>query len=165
MALYMDQKRCYGSGEPSIEVSLRFTSHCLLIGTMRFLTLFVALCLPSCLVSHKTFNEPLETAHIEALQPGVTTQSQVASRFGAPNEIVQLGYRSAYMYEYKVSKSAGLFLILFSASNEDNRTDRLWVFFDEGGILTHVGATLAAKRAEYQMPWTAGSQPDTPNQP
>jgi hypothetical protein len=159
------QKQRYGSGDPYAEVSLRRTSHCSLIGTMRFLTLFIALCLPGCLVSHKTFNEPLETTDIEALQPGVTTQSQVASRFGAPNELVQLGYRSAYMYEYKVSKSTGLLLIVFSATNEDNRTDRLWVFFDEAGILTHVGATLAANRAVYQMPWTAGQQADQPEQP
>jgi len=131
------------------------------MAAMRLLTLFIVLCLPGCLLSHKTFNEPLATEDIEALQPGLTTQSQVASRFGAPTEIVQLGYRSAYMYEYKVSKSAGIFLLIFTASNEDNRTDRMWVFFDEAGVLTHVGATLAADRAEYQMPWMAGTPSDS----
>lgn len=132
---------------------------------MRLAPLLFVLLLPGCLLSHKTFNEPLATTDIEALQPGLTTQSQVSSRFGAPTEIVQLGYRSAYMYEYKVSKSAGLFLIVFTASNEDNRTDRLWVFFDESGILTHVGATLAADRAEYKMPWTEGNQSQLPPEP
>ncbi|MFT7464985.1 MAG: hypothetical protein ACI9EF_003345 [Pseudohongiellaceae bacterium] len=129
---------------------------------MRLISLLFALCcLPGCVLSHKTVNEPLSTTDIEALQPGVTTQSEVASRFGAPTEIVQLGYRSAYMYEYKVSKSAGLFLVIFTASNEDNRTDRMWVFFDEAGVLTHVGATLAAERAEYKMPWTDSDHGDS----
>ena len=38
--------------------------------------------------------------------------------------------------------------------NEDNQSDRTWVFFDENDLLTHMGTTRKANEVEYAMPWS-----------
>lgn len=111
------------------------------------------LLLPGCVLNTKTFNEPLITSDIAGLRPGSTTAREVVELLGAPRSVVQLGYRSAYLYEHEVAKEAAITLLIFNARNEDTRTDRLWAFFDEQGLLTHVGVTLASGRARWQMPW------------
>ena len=37
--------------------------------------------------------------------------------------------------------------------NEDARQDRVWLFFDENHVLSHVGSTFAGHRPQYSMPW------------
>jgi len=66
---------------------------------------------------------------------------------------VQLWKQSAYRYESTTTKDAGLWLLVVGLFNSDAHADRAWVFFDEQGLLTHVGATLAADEAEYALPW------------
>jgi outer membrane protein assembly factor BamE (lipoprotein component of BamABCDE complex) len=120
---------------------------------LRALAFLSLLCLPSCFLARSTENEPLRYAEIESLQPGTTTDRQVVERLGSPADVVQLGKRSAYLYRHGKTKRAGLFLVLLGLYNEDTRSDRLWVFFDEAGLLTHYGATLAAHHTQYAMPW------------
>ena len=53
---------------------------------------------------------------------------------------------------------------------QDERQDRLWVFFDEKGTLTHYGSTLEAKNSKQAWPFNRiykkeryeGSQPEEP---
>jgi hypothetical protein len=78
---------------------------------------------------------------------------QVVDRLGAPTDIVQLGRRSAYRYDFTNRKRAGLFLILLNFFNEDTRSDRLWLFFDEKQVLSHYGATFSGNKSRYAMPW------------
>lgn len=118
---------------------------------------FAAACLlalPACLISHDTQNEPLAPAALEGLVPGSTTAAEAVERLGAPSEIVQLGFRSAYRYEFGNSKRAALFLVVVNLSNTDARADRLWLFFDQDDVLTHVASTFDAADAEYAMPWS-----------
>jgi outer membrane protein assembly factor BamE (lipoprotein component of BamABCDE complex) len=109
--------------------------------------------LTACFVGRTSDNEPLNRAAVAELKPGATTAREVVDILGAPADVVQLGRRSAYLYRHTVEKKAGLLLILVGLYNEDVRSDRLWVFFDEHGVLTHHGATLAAERAQRAMPW------------
>ncbi|MFN0008149.1 MAG: hypothetical protein ACKVXR_09600 [Planctomycetota bacterium] len=116
--------------------------------------LILALALaPSCFVSRSMVNEPLRRAEIDRLVPGETMASEITSILGAPNEVVQLGSRTAYRYDFSVQKRAGFTLIVVTLLNEDTRTDRVWLFFDKDDVLTHSGSTLQAADARYAMPW------------
>ena len=120
--------------------------------------LAVCLCaialLSACLRSRSTINEPLDSTRIAELRVGETTAAQVVELLGAPTEVVQLGRRSAYRYDYTAAKQNGLWLIVLLFLNTDTRSDRLWVFFDEENKLTHHGHTLSAADARWAMPWT-----------
>jgi hypothetical protein len=77
----------------------------------------------------------------------------VVDRLGAPVDVVQLGRRSAYRYQFTSSKREVLFLLVLGLYNQDTRSDRIWVFFDEKQVLTHVGSTFQGAETEYAMPW------------
>jgi len=118
--------------------------------------LLVALLLPltGCLIDRSTTNEPLAADVVAALEPGRTTAREAVERLGAPVEVVQLGRRSAYRYEFVTSKRAALFLIVVNLMGRDTRADRVWLFFDEEDVLTHVGASFEGEDAVYALPWT-----------
>lgn len=108
---------------------------------------------PSCFVSRSMINEPLKKAEIDRLVPGETKAGEVTAILGAPNEVVQLGTRTAYRYDFSQQKRAGFTLIIVTVLNEDTRTDRVWLFFDKDDLLTHMGSTLQAADTKYAMPW------------
>jgi len=107
----------------------------------------------SCFVARETTNAPLSYEHVAQLHPGETTAQEVAELLGAPSEVVQLGFRSAWRYNHVESKRAGIFLLVVTFLDTDARSDRVWVFFDENDVLTNVGSTFEADGAEWQMPW------------
>jgi len=121
--------------------------------TAPLLLLLLALAAPSCFLSRTTVNEPIHRTKIDGLVPGTTTAKEVVALLGAPGEVVQLGNRTAYRYDFSVQKRAGFTLIIVTFLNEDTRSDRVWLFFDADDKLTHAGATLEAGDAEYVMPW------------
>lgn len=106
-----------------------------------------------CAIARTAENEPLDPALIEKLEPGKTTALQTVELLGAPVDVVQLGRRSAYLYKHTREKSTGVVLIVFNMLNQDLREDRLWVFFDEQGTLTHFGSTLQAERTQVATPF------------
>ena len=109
--------------------------------------------LSGCFIARDSLNEPLKSGDIYDLRPGVTTAAEVVGKLGAPTDVVQLGRRSAYRYDFINRKRAGLFLLVANFINDDTRSDRLWVFFNEDEILTHAGATMNGNDATYAMPW------------
>ncbi len=117
----------------------------------RLLSLLGLFLFSSCLLSQSESYAPIPTQSVQAIHPGVTTAQEVLDLLGAPNEVVQLGHRSAFRYDHTVEKQAGLFLILFALRGVDVQQDRVWIFFDEEGVVTHAGATLQAKDAEYSL--------------
>ena len=120
---------------------------------LRALATVLPLLLTGCLMSRESVNESLDPALLEQLVPGESSAARVAEVLGAPAEVVQLGRRSAWRYEFRLTKRAGLFLLVVVFQNVDSRADRIWVFFDEQGVLTHVGSTFEADRTRYSMPW------------
>ena len=119
---------------------------------MRALLSLPLLCLFGCALARQEVNEPLDAAAIRSLQPGMTAR-EVVERLGAPTEVVQLGRRTAYRYDASTAKTAVLLLVLLNIGNQDTRSDRLWLFFDEAEHLTHFGASFATHRTQYAMPW------------
>ena len=117
------------------------------------LLLFALLPFAGCVIARQDVNEPLPALLIKQLQPGTTTARQVAELLGGPNQVVQLGRRTAYLYEASSTKNAVLFTFLMNFGNQDTRQDRLWVFFDEADKLSHYGATYGTHRTQYAMPW------------
>lgn len=106
-----------------------------------------------CLLGRSSTNEPLEPSLLALLEPGKSTAGDVTEVLGGPSQIVELGNRTAYLYEYRVTKAASVLLLLVNMATLDSRTDRIWVFFDEDLVLTHYGATLTGHRAQYALPW------------
>lgn len=121
--------------------------------TSRLLLLLPLFSTAACGIARQDTNEPLDAAVIRGLQPGKTTARDVTERLGAPTEVVQLGRRTAYRYDATSAKSAVLFLLVINFGNQDTRSDRLWVFFDENDVLSHYGATFGTHRTQYSMPW------------
>jgi outer membrane protein assembly factor BamE (lipoprotein component of BamABCDE complex) len=117
------------------------------------LLLGLLLVAPACAFMRETVNEPLDPAALQSLRPGVSSADEVVQALGAPVDVVQLGRRSAYQYQFTASKRAALFLVVLGFYNQDSRADRVWVFFDEDQVLSHVGATFEATNVEYAMPW------------
>jgi len=125
-----------------------------MIRTMKLIApLLLALALSSCALTKSQTNLPIEATDVMAIAPGDPAE-RVTELLGAPTEVVQLGRRSAYRYDFTEIKRAGLWLLLVGFFNSDTQQDRVWVFFDEANTVSHVGATLDGDRAEWGMPWS-----------
>jgi len=120
-----------------------------------FLLLFTLLLAPGCFISRAYVNQPIRAEQIAKLIPGQSTAQEVVDVLGAPNDVIQLGRRSAYRYEHQQKKIAGLFLLIVGFANTDTQSDLTWVFFDENNVLSHIGSTLDAETSEYAMPWSS----------
>ena len=117
-------------------------------------TVLLGLLLPSCFISRVRVNEAIDPVAYGRLEVGKSTQDDVLQELGAPADIVQLGFRSAWRYDHTHSKNATSFFVVLALQNVDTVQDRVWAFFDEEGLLTHIGATFDADKAEYQFPFS-----------
>ncbi|QDV08921.1 hypothetical protein Poly30_44760 [Planctomycetes bacterium Poly30] len=105
-----------------------------------------------CFVSRSLTNPSIPAETVAQIVPGQSDANDVARLLGAPNEVVQLGRKSAWRYEHTVEKQTGLFLILLGLRGADTQADRVWVFFDEDDNVSHIGSLLQASEAEYDLP-------------
>ena len=112
----------------------------------------LALMAQGCFVSRSTTNPVIPAEAVAQIQPGQSNADDVARLLGAPNEVVQLGRRTAWRYEHTVEKQTGLFLVLLGLRGVDTQADRVWVFFDEEDNVSHIGSLLQASEAEYDLP-------------
>jgi len=116
--------------------------------------LVFALLLPSCWMARTQTNIPLTPAQLENIQPGTTTAVEVVAKLGAPSEVVQLGKRSAYRYQHVMQKGLAIWLGVVFLQNNDQQSDRIWIWFDEADVVSHVGASFESDRAHYALPWS-----------
>lgn len=117
------------------------------------LPLLAALCAaPACYVGETTIHHPFTAEQMAGIEPGVSTAQDVANRLGAPARVVELGAGSAWLYEHVVTKDAALWLLLIALRGNETHTDRIWVFFDAQGKLTHAAASFESGLAEYAIP-------------
>lgn len=108
---------------------------------------------PSCFFSRTRVNPSIDPAAYGKLTAGTSSQEDVLRELGAPADIVQLGNRSAWRYEHTRSKTAATWLLVLALRNIDTTQDRVWAFFDEAGLLTHIGATFEGEEAAYKFPF------------
>ena len=90
---------------------------------MKHSLLVVSLCLPlgACWMGRAQTNEPLDAIKAAQLVPGTSKASDVVALLGGPNDVVQLGRRTAYQYIATTEKSAGLWLFALALTNVDAR--------------------------------------------
>ena len=112
-----------------------------------------------CALGQFSDNEPLEPKLMVQLVPGRTTAKQAVELLGAPMQVVQLDKRSAYFYSYTNRRLTGVISPLLLANN-DSRSDRMWLFFDETDRLTHYSGTFEGARVRWGFPWTSLHNPD-----
>ena len=123
-----------------------------MIRPIAILSLFLVL--PGCFSTRSTVNQPLPAKVAAQIGPG-TPATEVVELLGAPTDIVQLGHRVAYLYEFEQSKMTGFLALFVGFMNSDTRSDRVWVFLGPGGAeVTHVATSFDADKAQNGMPWS-----------
>jgi len=116
--------------------------------------LSLLLVLPGCFSTRSTVNQQLSAEAAAQIGPG-TSAAEVVELLGAPTDIVQLGHRVAYLYEFEQSKMSGFLAAIVGFMNSDTRSDRIWIFLGPGGTeVTHVAASFDADKAQNGMPWS-----------
>ena len=118
------------------------------------LSLALLLILPGCFTTRKTINQQLSSEAAAQVAPG-TSAADVVELLGAPTDIVQLGHRSAYLYEFQQTKMTGLLAGVVGFMNSDTRSDRVWIFLGPGGTsVSHVASSFDAAKAKTGMLWS-----------
>jgi len=127
-----------------------------------------------CFLQKDRTRVPLSRAAIAEIKPGETMIADVARLLGSPNEIIWSNgvtapldagigagiintyvtggeelFVRAYHYRHTVTKTSGFTVIVFSLVSHDTKHDDLFLFFDEAGRVTNVGASLDAEQASY----------------
>lgn len=118
------------------------------------LSLLGSLCLASagCYIGETTTQQSFPEEAMRKLVPGTTSAQEVSNLLGAPTRVVELGTNSAWLYEHIVSKDAGVWMLVLALHGNDTQSDRIWVFFNANGTLTHAAASFEADDARYSMP-------------
>lgn len=136
--------------------------------------------LEGCILGRVRDGQPLDEDRVKKIVVGQSTKRDVVELLGAPTYVNdRLGFRvlapgaplqagtvaaplvdelvrspldHSYTYEYLDTKSCSLYLLIVSFTNQETKRDRVTVFFDEKGLVTHKGVTLDAKNVEYRLP-------------
>jgi len=121
----------------------------------------IALCLgllgSSCVLANTTDGIALEQDPVDQVLPGISTRADVTRLLGPPDEIIYSNqehnplFEQAYRYRRRKTKQTALFLLIFSTFRSDTRYDRVMVFFDEAGIVEHVGVELERDSTKYEL--------------
>ncbi|MCI0650672.1 MAG: outer membrane protein assembly factor BamE [Planctomycetes bacterium] len=123
------------------------------------ITVLAPLALGGCVLSQTSAGSSVDGERVEKILPGTSTRAQVAALLGPPDEIIHSNlehdplFERAYVYHRPRTRTTAMFLVIFSTHRSDTKYDRVTVFFDQAGIVEHVGVRLAADDAEYGMPW------------
>jgi outer membrane protein assembly factor BamE (lipoprotein component of BamABCDE complex) len=144
---------------------------------MRKLLLLLAL-LPGCILGRIRDSVPLDPEAVAKIVPGKTTKKEITELLGAPtyvndrigmrvlakpvqgadnagpliDELIHSPLDHSYTYEYTDTKSFSLYLLIVSFTNQETKRDRVVIFFDDKGVVSHLGATFDAKTVEFRMP-------------
>ena len=126
-----------------------------------------------CYLQKRRDRQPIDAGAVRSVTKG-TTIDAVGKLLGSPNEViwsngvttpvdVNLGagvintfvaggtelYPRAYHYRYTAQKTSGFTVIVFSMVSYDTKYDDVFVFFDEKGLVTHVGVSLNGDTVSY----------------
>ena len=135
-----------------------------------------------CILGRVRDEVPLDASKAAQIVPGTTTKKQVVELLGAPtyvsdriglrpvssgsgtalragsnvgpmiDELVRSPFDHSYTYEYTDTKSASLYLLVVSFTNQETKRDRVVIFFDDKGVVSHVGSSFNAKDVSFRLP-------------
>lgn len=151
------------------------------------LALALPLVSSGCILGRARDGVPLDGERVARIVPGQTTRREVVELLGAPtyvndriglrvlarpegqgtpgragplvDELVRSPLDHSYTYEYTDTKTASLYLLVVSFTNQETRRDRVVVFFDDQGVVAHVGVSLDAASASFRLP-VSDDEPD-----
>jgi len=95
---------------------------------------------------------------LQKIQKGMTKE-EVTNLLGAPQEIIFSNKmhdplrEHAYVFEHTTTRYTAILLAFVNFGNMDEKRDRVLVFFDDDGKVSHVGASLKADTADYGFPF------------
>jgi outer membrane protein assembly factor BamE (lipoprotein component of BamABCDE complex) len=146
----------------------------------KLLTVALAVALPGCILGRVRDEVPLDPDKVAKIKAGQSTKKDVVELLGAPtyvndrlglrllsphnglqggatvgplvDELVRSPLDHSYTYEYTDTKSASLYLLVVSFTNQETKRDRVVIFFDEKGVVSHMGTSLNAKDVEFRLP-------------
>jgi len=128
---------------------------------MKLSLCWIALCLgllsSSCVLANTTDGIALEQDPVDQIVPGTSTRSDVTRLLGPPDEIIYSNqehdplFEQAYRYRRRKTKQTALFLLVFSTFRSDTRYDQVMVFFDEAGLVEHIGIELERENTKYEL--------------
>lgn len=108
---------------------------------LSFLVVLAIICLAGCMSS----GTEIKQEQFSTIQKGVTTCSQVESKFGKPTTVTTMGDGSKqYLYMYQNTQVRATTLIPYVgifAGGADTKSDTATFSFDKNGILTDYTST------------------------
>jgi outer membrane protein assembly factor BamE (lipoprotein component of BamABCDE complex) len=146
------------------------------------LAIATAVSLPGCILGRVRDEVPIDPDKVAKITPGQSTKKDVVDLLGAPTYVNdRLGFRvlsprgaaqpmagqvtgplvdelvhspldHSYTYEYTDTKSQSFYLLIVSFTNQETKRDRVVVFFDDKGVVSHVGKSFNAKDVEFRLP-------------
>jgi outer membrane protein assembly factor BamE (lipoprotein component of BamABCDE complex) len=146
------------------------------------LAIVAVVSLPGCILGRVRDEVPIDPEIVAKIRPGQSTKKDVVDLLGAPTYVNdRLGFRvlsprgaaqplagqvtgpivdelvhspldHSYTYEYTDTKSQSLYLLIVSFTNQETKRDRVVVFFDPKGVVSHVGKSFNAKDVEFRLP-------------
>ena len=119
----------------------------------------VAICLSSCAVmGRRHIDHPLEAETVDRIEVNMD-RKEVVEILGAPQEILFSNLEHdplrehAYIYEYQVDAGTAIFFGVVNFGRLDSKKDRVVVFFDDAGKVSHVGASLHSQESGFGFPF------------
>ncbi len=83
-----------------------------------------------------------DSARVDQIAEGKTTQNEIIELFGPPSQIIDLNNGSVFYYLLQERSGKGAFFLLYNFKTENISYDRAIFFFDENGVLTDYGFSV-----------------------
>jgi outer membrane protein assembly factor BamE (lipoprotein component of BamABCDE complex) len=109
-------------------------------------------------MGRRHYEHPLSQDVVAQIEPGMH-KARVTELLGAPQEILFSNkeldplVEHAYIYEYKVDAGTAIFFVVVNFGRLDSRSDRVIVFLDPAGLVTHVGSSFHSDEASFGFPF------------
>ena len=107
--------------------------------------------LQSCVVIRGRVGNPIDETHIQQIEKGTSKKEFVVTLLGAPDRIIVGGDKEIFHYYYYDGKSPGLLLLAFNLVTINVKSDNLYVFFDQQGIVQDVVYRNRTKELRFKL--------------
>ena len=111
--------------------------------------------LNGCAFTRATLGDEVKDEDVAALKKGETTRTQVVARLGAPDRIAQANGQDVFQYYRYDAKGGSLLLILVNFSRMNVKSDDLYVFINQHGVVDDVVFGKRTKQLKFQF-WPFG---------
>lgn len=126
----------------------------MLFRTSVLLLVGLSLLINGCVLSRGRVGNPIQEESISQIEKGITKKESVVTLLGAPDRIIVGNDKEIFQYYYYDGKSPGLILLVFNILSVNVRSDNLYVFFDQQGIVQDVIYGKRTPEVDFTIrPW------------